>query len=82
MNNSIQLIKQHLNILYVLSATFGPGEEEKKGTEHTLSGARGVMVDTDSGALPSSMMLVSTGTAAHRGGTHLSAWRGRRGHSG
>ena len=82
MNSSIPPIK-HLNILYTLHVTLGPGEDKKKGTEHVCSGAWGVVVEMDSGAHPpSSTMTVSTETKAHRGGTHLSlerqekAWQG------
>lgn len=43
----------------------------------------GAVVEMDSGApSPSSMMMGSTETKAHRAGTHLSAQTGRRGRSG
>lgn len=78
MNSSISPIK-HLDILYTLSVTLGPGEEERQGTEHVCSGAWGVVVEMDSGA-PSalSLMMSSIETKAHRGGTHLSPDRKER----
>lgn len=83
MDDSIQPIKQRLNILYVLGALFGSGDKKREDTERTFSGAQAPVEERDKG--PFAPIIYAGGKQGdfrtQRKGTLL-AWRDRRGQGG